>query len=195
MQKKLGTKQKIIEAACDLFHGQGVHATGIEEILQKSGAGKSQFYHYFKNKDDLVHEVLQRFFNRMKAGGISGKGRIRSWKELEAWLQVFVDAQRSAGCKRSCPIGTIGSEIRADQELLRQDACEILDELRSVVAEFFHTLKGKGQVSKSCDPESVADFCMAITQGGLLVSKIYRDTAVLENAVKHALKYMKSFRC
>ena len=64
-----------------------------------------------------------------------------------------------------------------------------------MIAEFFHTLKDKERVSKSCDPESVPDFCMAITQGGLLVSKIYRDPVVLENAVKHALKYMKSFRC
>jgi len=190
----MDTKQKIIAAASDLFHAKGVHATGVEEILQKAGAGKSQFYHHFENKDDLVHEVLQRFFDHMKADNISGKGRIKSWKELERWLQNIVELQRSTDCKRSCPIGTIGSEIRADQKILRKDVCEILDYLRSAVVDFFHSLKDKGQVSKSCNPESVADFCMVIIQGGSLVSKIYRDTNQLENAIKHALKYMKSLR-
>ena len=38
MRKKSDTQQKIIDTARDLFHQRGVHATGIDKILQKSNA-------------------------------------------------------------------------------------------------------------------------------------------------------------
>ncbi len=50
------TRLKIIQSAFDLFHNQGVNATSIDEILESSGTGKSQFYYYFESKDALVHE-------------------------------------------------------------------------------------------------------------------------------------------
>jgi TetR/AcrR family transcriptional repressor of nem operon len=53
------TRREIFAAAADLFHKQGVAATSPDEIIDASGTGKGQFYHYFKNKDGLVHEVLQ----------------------------------------------------------------------------------------------------------------------------------------
>ena len=62
------TKLQIIRAAADLFHQQGVRATSPDEVIQASGTGKGQFYHYFKNKEGLVHEVLQAHLEEIKAG-------------------------------------------------------------------------------------------------------------------------------
>ncbi|MBA3306757.1 MAG: helix-turn-helix transcriptional regulator, partial [Thermoleophilaceae bacterium] len=52
-------KSAIIEAAAALMHERGVRATGLEDVLLASGAGKSQFYHYFSSKDDLAAAVLE----------------------------------------------------------------------------------------------------------------------------------------
>jgi hypothetical protein len=48
------TPRESLAAAADLFHKQGVVATSPDQIIDGSGTGKGQFYHYFKNKDDLV---------------------------------------------------------------------------------------------------------------------------------------------
>ena len=52
------TRLRIIQAAAELSHKQGVGATSPDEIIEASGTGTGQFYHYFKSKEGLVHEVL-----------------------------------------------------------------------------------------------------------------------------------------
>jgi AcrR family transcriptional regulator len=54
------TKLRILHAAADLFHKQGIRATSPDEIIEASRTGKGQFYHYFKNK--------AAWFTRSRAG-------------------------------------------------------------------------------------------------------------------------------
>ncbi len=67
-QKGAVTRLRILNAAADLFHKQGVRATSPDEIMEASSTGKGQFYHYFKSKEGLVHEVLQNHLRAIKTG-------------------------------------------------------------------------------------------------------------------------------
>ena len=194
MPKKNSSKQKIIETAMNLFHFQGVHRTGIDEILQKSGTGKGQFYHYFKNKDDLVHQILQVFHSRLKSQEIAIARELKTWKDLEQWFFFYIEAQKKMGCERNCPIATIGVEISTEQDLLRKDVCGIFDCARQPLTNFFRMMKDNGKIKKSTDPKALTDFCYSIMQGGLLVAKIQRDIIPFENSVNHALQYINSLK-
>src|SRR4051812_2226199 len=46
--------QRILETACDLFYRNGYRATGINEIIDKSGVAKATFYANFPSKEDLA---------------------------------------------------------------------------------------------------------------------------------------------
>ena len=194
MQQTIESRQKILNTAWDLFHARGVHATGLDEILEKSGTGKGQFYHFFTNKDDLVHQALQSFFARMKSGQLRVALELHSFSDLKRWFQFFIDFQKTSGCTRSCPIATIGAEIEDSQETLRNDACEIFDWMRGCLANCFVEMKRSDELHRKCDPQELADFCLTILQGGLLLSKIQRNSAPFENAVQHALRYVKSLK-
>ena len=187
-------RQSILEAAMTLFHEQGVTATGVDQILRASKTGKSQFYHYFRSKDGLVHEVMQQVISDCRSNVRSPESQIKSWRGLENWFRSLIQWQQSHECARSCPIGTIGAELRDDQDDLRADAIEFYDYVRTTIASFVRTLKNEGKVSRSCNPTSVADFCVCVTQGGMLVAKIHRDTTPFEHAVTHALRYLRSLR-
>ena len=192
--RKVDAKLKIIQTALELFHKQGVRATSVDEILEASGTGKSQFYYYFKSKDGVVHAVLQHFYDLLKNNKLPGKHTIESWEDLENWFRFFVAFQESIHCERGCPVGTIGNDLSHDQELLRQDVRLIFEWMRQSLSRFFSTLKAKGELSFSADPDTLADFCFIIQQGGLLVSKVKREKAPFENAATHALAYLKSLR-
>lgn len=194
MFEKNPARMKIVQTAFDLFHQKGIHATSIDEILAGSGTGKSQFYYYFKSKDGVIHAVLQYFYEMLKGGLLPGKHTIESWEDLENWLRFFIAFQQEIGCERSCPVGTIGNDLSNDQELLRQDVRLIFQWMRHSLACFFSNLKAKGEMMPSVDPESLADFCFVIMQGGMLVGKIQRETTSFENAVAHALAYLESLR-
>jgi TetR/AcrR family transcriptional repressor of nem operon len=47
---------------------------------------KGQFYHYFKNKDGLVHEVLQTYLEAIRNRGGPLSYDITSWDDLDRWF-------------------------------------------------------------------------------------------------------------
>lgn len=51
-------RQQLVTTAFDLFYRQGIHAVGINQILQISGIAKKTLYHHFTSKEALVAAVV-----------------------------------------------------------------------------------------------------------------------------------------
>ena len=57
---KSNVKEKLVEAASELFQVQGIGATGLNEILQRSGVPKGSLYYYFpEGKRALVKAAAE----------------------------------------------------------------------------------------------------------------------------------------
>ena len=54
---KKKTKEKIMNAAWELFQKQGYEETTISEIIEKSGTSRSAFYHHFHGKEELLFTI------------------------------------------------------------------------------------------------------------------------------------------
>src|SRR5438105_2124758 len=52
-------RDKVFAVAADLFYRKGIHAVGVEEIVQRAGVAKISLYRNFASKDDLVVAYLQ----------------------------------------------------------------------------------------------------------------------------------------
>jgi TetR/AcrR family transcriptional regulator, transcriptional repressor for nem operon len=59
---------------------------------------------------------------------------------------------------------------------------------------FFSEQKTAGELIPEARPQELADFCIAIMQGGMLLSKMRRDTEMFRNASSQAIKYIRSLR-
>jgi TetR/AcrR family transcriptional regulator, transcriptional repressor for nem operon len=185
-------KQRIIEAALDRFHAQGIIATSVDEILLAAGAGKGQFYHYFDSKDDLIHEVLGFFYGRLRAGQLPGPIEIESWSDLERWFASFLEFQRRTNCERSCPVATIGADLQWGQELARQDVRLIFEFTRHCLSRFFTGLKARGELPQGADAEALASLCFSVQQGGMMLAKIERECAPFQTAVTALLQLIQT---
>lgn len=53
------SKQRLLEAADDLFYREGFHAVGLDRILHMAGVTKTTFYNNFESKDALILEMLR----------------------------------------------------------------------------------------------------------------------------------------
>jgi len=187
------TRRRIIRTAADLFHKQGVRATSPDEIIEASRTGKGQFYHYFKNKEGLVHEVLQTYLEGIRDGTAPLKYAIQSWEDLREWFLAQVALQKSFGMTRGCPFGTIGNEVTENDELIRQDLSLIFEVMKNKLIPFFVREKSQGRLLKTADPDLMAEFCIATIQGGMLMAKIKRSAQTVEATVHECLTHLKSY--
>lgn len=183
-----------MNSALELFHKQGVNATSIDQILAASGTGKSQFSYYFKNKDGLVRATLHFLTEVIRNGQAPTGYEINSWKEMENWFHSYIAFQKSVEFELSCPIGTIANDLNADQEIIRQDVKLFLEWSRGKIARFFAERKAAGEFERKVNPDSLADFCISIMQGGMLLTKMKRDSDMFENAANEAIQYLRLLR-
>jgi len=57
--KKEGKRELIIKTASHLFQCQGYHGTGLNQIIEESGAPKgSLYYHFPKGKEEIALEAI-----------------------------------------------------------------------------------------------------------------------------------------
>jgi TetR/AcrR family transcriptional regulator, transcriptional repressor for nem operon len=187
------TRLRIIRTAADLFHKQGARATSPDEIIEVSRTGKGQFYHYFRSKEGLIHEVLQKYLDEIKIGTSRLSYKINSWRDLEKWFSAQVELQKNYEMTRGCPFGTLGNEVTDNDELVRQDLSLIFEVVKNRLAAFFVREKAKGSLAKQADPERMADFCIASMQGAMLMGKIKRSSQTVEITVQETLAHLKSY--
>lgn len=187
-------KQRMIEAALDLFHKLGVNGTSVDQILAQSNTGKSQFTHYFKNKDGLIRAAVQSLDAVVRSGTTASRYEIETWKDFESWLQSYIDFQKSVKYERSCPFGTIGADLSNAQELIRQDICLFLEWSRSRMSRFFAERRAAGELGSSTNPDELADLCLSVMQGGMLLTKMTRNPKMFESAARQVNAYLKSLR-
>lgn len=194
MNAKPDTRTRMIEAALDLFHRQGVNATSIDQVLELSHTGKSQFSHYFKTKDGLIQATLEYLHRVVRSGEVQSNYEIKTWDDMGSWFQQYIDYQKAVDFERSCPLGTIGNDISNEQPMLRMELRLFLEWARGKLARFFAERQAAGELSPQAEPEALADFCFAIMQGGMLITKMKRDSDMFENAAAQANAYIESLR-
>jgi TetR/AcrR family transcriptional repressor of nem operon len=191
---KSNARLKMLNAAVCLFHTNGVNATSVDEVLKKSGTGKGQFSHYFKNKAGLVAASVASLSRQIKCGETPTGYHIESWKEMERWFRNYIDFQKSVDFARSCPIGTIGNDLTEEQSESRHSAIAFLDWSRMELASFFKKKLDAGELESTAKPLALADLCMSVMQGGMLLTKIKRNPEQFEAASKQVIAYISSLR-
>lgn len=55
-----GTRQRILDAANELFYSHGIRATSADRIIEQVGITKVTFYRHFRTKSDLVVSYLKQ---------------------------------------------------------------------------------------------------------------------------------------
>jgi AcrR family transcriptional regulator len=71
-QRRRTARQRLLEAADELFYNEGIHAVGIDRVIAHAGVAKGSLYYSFAGKDDLIREYLTerhgKWAERVSAG-------------------------------------------------------------------------------------------------------------------------------
>ena len=188
------TRLGIVAAAADLMYTQGVEATSVDDVIEASGTGKSQVYHYFSDKTELVEAVVRAQIERVLGEQAPFLDDLRTMRGFERWRDAIVVGVRGWRGAHGCPMGSLAGEIAGRCETAREN----LQRGFSVWQHWFRLglerMQDSGELRPDADPEELAVGLMAAVQGGYLLVKTTRDERSMAIALDMALDSIRVAR-
>jgi TetR/AcrR family transcriptional repressor of nem operon len=187
------TRERIVLAAAELMAAKGVAATTLDEVRVASGTSKSQLYHHFAAKDELVREVvthqagvvLERQYRLLR--GVSSFAGLRRWRD--AVLQRNMLRSGAYGCE----IGTLAAELSDTDEAARQALAGHFSAWEGLLADAFERMRANGTLRGDADPATLSVAVMAALQGGYLLAQTAHDAEPMRVALDMAIAHVKTF--
>lgn len=170
------TRARIVAAAADLMRTRGVANTSLDAVLEASDTSKSQLYHYFADKDDLVLAVIQRQTECVLATHNPHLKRVTSIAGLRRWRDAVVELTRDEQCAGGCPLGSFVSEL-AETPAPRAALADGFARWRSDIVAALAAIDG---TAPRAELEELATTLLTALQGGLLLAQTTRSTRPLE---------------
>ena len=77
-------------AAMQLFQEQGVDSTSVNEIVKRANVAKGTFYVYYKDKKELISQILTKKHGRM-LNDLLNTSYEKAMKEGKHWMLALVE--------------------------------------------------------------------------------------------------------
>lgn len=192
-------KAQILEVATRLMAVRGYHRTSLDDVLRESGAGKGNFYHHFRSKEDLGYAILDRLLERFETRTLTpifGDDSRDPWSQIETFLDEILATQRARNCMGGCPMGNLATELADAHEGFRQRLADGFERWRQCLASALGRARAQGTLAPDVDAEVVARFLVAGIEGAILLTKVQKDIGVMEHCVgelrRHLAPYHRS---
>ncbi|TLF79588.1 TetR/AcrR family transcriptional regulator [Nocardia cyriacigeorgica] len=169
---KAGKRERLVDAAVQVFYERGVEKTTIADIAKTAEVPVGNVYYYFKTKDQLIEAAVEAHRRRLGhlLEELDGLGTPR--ERLRALIAGWVDL-RDQAAQFGCPFGTLASEMDKRPEVL--DA-EVADTMRVLVDWARRQFEEMGRA----DAAELGVALIAAYQGISLLTNTFRDPSLME---------------
>lgn len=188
----MSTKEKLCEAALELFSQKGFAATSVDEIAESIGIKGPNLYKYFKGKDALFDEIATR--NELeydKAMSLSAEASldVHTPEQLKAFsmnqIRYTMPNPRVRKMRKLCSI-----EQFRNEELRNKLTEHEITTPRDQFVTIFDMMVKEGTL-ESCDTKQLAFAYIAPIS--LLIMKCDRNPDKFEECLKEAEEYIDFF--
>ncbi|MBU0561814.1 MAG: TetR/AcrR family transcriptional regulator [Bacteroidetes bacterium] len=154
----MNTKEKILEAALNIFSVNGYGGTSIRNIAKEVGVRESAIYNHFKSKDKILETLIQKYGVRENPEAIITNDLFEKLKEPETFFLLFA--------KRLIHIWGMPSQIMYFRIILidqfREDSfshgrfTQHVNELRSIMSIVLSEMI-KNKIIRKSNPQMLAN--------------------------------------
>ena len=190
------SKEKILRCAREMFYHIGYHATSVDEIIERSGVAKSNFYYHFKSKEQLAFAVLELQVDEYEEWiGISLRNpALPPSERLNQFFAHLCQAQQEMQKMAGCPFGNFAATLPVEEDLLADDkqraGYEQSERFRQHISDLFRQLETAlhdclaegadcGDFRADIAPAELALFLLATVEGLLILTRTHKDLAHL----------------
>src|SRR5215472_1234391 len=186
------SRERIVERAAELFAERGIAGTSLDEVLAAAKAGKGQFYHYFRSRDELAAAAVGHRCAQVIAGLTQALGDVSSLAGLERALAGFLADFEQSGMP-GCPIGTLAAEVAGRNEDARVQAAAGLDAWERLLAGALERMRERGELRADAEPAVLATGLLASIEGGMVLSQTRKGIASLRIAVEAGIAHVRAY--
>jgi TetR/AcrR family transcriptional repressor of nem operon len=187
-------KERILQTSVKLLHRQGFHNTSVDQIISEAMVSKGNFFHHFKNKEELGFAVIESIRTEL-AKDLATLLSNRNQTPLKRLFSDLEQALSDSGkIRKGCPLGKLAQELSDIHEGFRKKICEIFEMWTGAVERVFEEAKLLGELKQDVNCHSLALFWIANSQGAMLLAKSQDDTAAIQSQLDHMNAYLKGLK-
>jgi TetR/AcrR family transcriptional repressor of nem operon len=192
------TRERLLDLAETAVLDKGFASTSIEELIAGAGITKSGFFYHFKDKGELAKALLQRYLDREEALFDALFARADELNEdplhgFLIWLKLL--AEMMADLPGAHPGCLVASYCYQDQ-LFNRDVRELNREgalrWRARFRRRLEVIAALYPPRLEVDLEALADMLLAVTDGGIIQSKVMGDKTLLPRQVMLYRSFVKT---
>jgi TetR/AcrR family transcriptional repressor of nem operon len=193
-QERSPTKEKLLETAQRLMLAKGFAATSLGDICEEAKLTKGSFFHYFKSKEQLGKEVLERFCRmmreRLKQAPFQAKRD--PIDRLDGMLEFMIQMSKEPIAKQGCLLGSFSQELTQTHPEIRQCCAGQFQQWTEDFKRELDAVKSLYAPKTAIDTESLAQHYIAIVEGSLILAKAQQETSVVAENLRHFKRYLHS---
>jgi AcrR family transcriptional regulator len=187
-------RQRIVAAAADVVAEKGAAGASLDEVGARAAASRSQLYHYFDDKADLLRAVAEATNEAVLDGQRALFAGLGSWAGLKRWADSLVELQDQRGGRGGCPIANLVSQLGERDDGTRTVLASGFDRWEAHIRDGLAAMVASGELRPGTDIDWLAASALASLQGGLVLTQASRDPRALRRALDGALALIGSYR-
>lgn len=173
---KSSTRDRILQAAVELFWAHGYAGTGMADVLKKADANSGSFYFFFTSKEDLLMAVLEWY--QQNLGPVLLEPVFKQSKDpirrifllLEKYRQNVLMTEFAFGC----PLGRLALEIEPDRRLVHDKIAANFTGWVRAVEELLTQAVEQGRLPRDCRVRQLSRFVLTVMEGAVMQARSYQ---------------------
>ena len=162
------SRQRFVEATAELLREKGFSATGLSDVISKSGAPKGSLYFHFPGgKDELFEAAIEESSSRTCEAMRAALGAAPT---IQAGVELVIEFLSSelerSDFRSGCPLATVAAEAPADAPRVQSSVKSGFESYHAALAERL----ARGGVRKQRAGQ-LSDFVLASIEGAILLAK------------------------
>lgn len=184
------TREKLIEAAMELFFYQGYEATSVAQILEKAGAGSGSLYYFFRDKEDLALAVAQKYLVMLRPVLFDPVYAEES-DPIERIFLLLANYRKGlimTNFRLSCPIGNLALEVAdslpAVAEVLARNFDGWIEQVRILLD------AAADRLPPDLDRLGLATLVLTTMEGGVMLARTKKSIEPYDIAIGQLRDYV-----
>lgn len=191
--KGLETRRHILKESRKLFTVQGFQHTSISQIIAATEVKKGNLYYYFPSKEELGLAVLidarDEFFLILEDSLVGTDPLRRIIHSCNSIMELMQEKNFVGGCL----FGNTALEMTDSNSRFGKIIQEIFSHWAKKIEHELQQAADQQLLDRELPPASLATAIVAILEGGIMLSRVYKNKEGLEDCIL-AIRSLTGFK-